>query len=422
MDDPRGRTAEPDPSPRAGPPVPPAAGVPPEDRRVWLTRNLKVVSVVSFLQDTASELLYPFMPIFLTVTLGAPAAVVGIVEGIAEGAASVTKAAAGRLSDRFGRRPLIGAGYGLAALGKVFVALAWAWPVVLAGRCVDRLGKGMRGAPRDALIATEVPPRDRGRAFGFHRTMDTAGAVAGPLLGLAAYHLLDHGLRPLLLLAVVPAVASALCVLAVREPVRADPVVPRGPLGRRRGRPRALPVRYWRVVLLLGLFGLVNFPDALVLLRLHEIGFGVTEVVLAYVGYNLVYAGLSYPAGALADRFSPALVFGTGTAVFAVAYTGLGITGDRVTAWFLIVCYGAFTASTDGVGKAWVSGLLPAGAQGLGQGLFQGITGASVLVAGVWAGLAWGEDGRVPLVVSGCAAAVLSVVVLTGAALRRGAR
>jgi hypothetical protein len=152
----------------------------------WLTRNLKIVSGVSFLQDAASELLYPILPIFLTVTLGAPAAVVGVVEGLAEGAASVTKVAAGRLSDRYPRRRLIATGYGLAALGKVLVAVAWAWPAVLAGRCVDRLGKGVRGAPRDALIAADVPPEARGRAFGFHRAMDTAGAVVGPLIGWPA--------------------------------------------------------------------------------------------------------------------------------------------------------------------------------------------------------------------------------------------
>jgi MFS family permease len=393
------------------------------DRRSWLTRNLKVVSVVSFLQDTASELLYPILPIFLTVTLGAPAAVVGAVEGIAGGVAAVTTMAAGRLSDRFRRRPLIAVGYALAALGKVFVAVAWAWPVVLAGRCVDRLGKGVRGAPRDALIATDVLPEDRGKAFGFHRTMDTAGAVVGPLLGLAAYHLADHRLRPLLVIAVLPAVLSALLVLAIREPgpTRPGPALS-GAAGGRDGRPAPLPAGYWRVILLLGLFGLINFPDALVILRLHEIGFGVTEIVLAYVGYNLVYTALSYPAGALADRFSPAVVFGTGMAVFAVAYAGLGLTDDRLMVWMLIAGYGAFTALTDGVGKAWISGLLPAEVQGSGQGLFQGITGLAVLVAGIWAGLAWGTDGSAPLVISGSLAAVMSIGVLTGAALHRGVR
>ena len=376
----------------------------------WLTHNLKVVSGVSFLQDAASELLYPILPIFLTVTLGAPAAVVGLVEGLAEGAASVTKVVAGRVSDRYRRRPLIGLGYGLAALGKVLIAVAAAWPVVLAGRCVDRLGKGVRGAPRDALIAADVPPAARGRAFGFHRSMDTAGAVAGPLIGLAGYQLLHHHIRPLLMIAVVPAVASVLLVAALREPARS-----REPARQVRWQPRGLPARYWRVVAVLGVFSLVNFPDALLLLRLHDIGFSVPAVIGAYVAYNVVYALLSYPAGALADRLSPAIVFGVGLCVFAVAYTGLGLTRSRPVAWLLIAGYGGYTALTDGVGKAWVSGLLPAVDQGSGQGLFQGLSGLGILAAGVWAGLAWGRDGRLPLLISGVAAAILAGGLLAAA-------
>jgi MFS family permease len=376
----------------------------------WLTRNLKVVSAVSFLQDAASELLYPILPIFLTVTLGAPAAVVGLVEGLAEGAASVTKAAAGGLSDRYRRRPLIGLGYGLAALGKILIAVAVVWPVVLVGRCVDRLGKGVRGAPRDALIAADAPPGARGRAFGFHRSMDTAGAVVGPLIGLAGYQLLNQQIKPLLWIAVVPAVASVLLVAALREPARTIRS------SRRLGwQPRGLPGRFWRVTAALGLFSLVNFPDALLLLRLHDIGFSVQAIILAYVGYNLVYALLSYPAGALTDQLPPAAVFGVGLVFFAVTYAGLGLTRSHLVSWLLIVGYGAFTALTDGVGKAWISNLLPASVQGSGQGVFQGLSGLGVLAAGVWAGLSWGADGTTPLLISGVIGAVFAVGLLTSA-------
>lgn len=162
----------------------------------WLTRNVRVLSAVSFLQDTASELLYPLLPIYLTAVLGAPPSVVGAIEGVAEGAASLTKLASGPLGDRFAKRPLIATGYGMAALGKVMVAAFAAWPGVLAGRVVDRLGKGLRGAPRDALLVTDVDVALRGRVFGFHRAMDTAGAVVGPLIGLAGYELLDHRIAP----------------------------------------------------------------------------------------------------------------------------------------------------------------------------------------------------------------------------------
>ncbi|MEU2610259.1 MFS transporter [Micromonospora sp. NPDC007271] len=371
----------------------------------WLTRNLKVLSGVSLLQDAASELLYPILPIFLTTVLGAPAVVVGAVEGVAEGTAALSKVISGRIADRFHARPMIGLGYGLAALGKVIIAAAVVWPVVLAGRAVDRLGKGIRDAPRDALIATGVPPPVRGRAFGFHRMMDTAGAVIGPLIGLAGYQLLHHHIRPLLIIAVVPAVASVILVAAVREPSRRH----------RTGswRLRHLPSRYWRVVAVLALFSLVNFPDALLLLRLHEIGFSVSAVIGAYVTYNAVYAVLSYPAGVITDRLSPPAVFGAGLVLFALAYTGLGLTRSHTAAWLLLAVYGGFTAFTDGVGKAWISGLLAHHEQGTGQGLFQGVTGLAVLAAGLWAGLAWGHEGTVPLLVSGIAAAVLAAWLLT---------
>ena len=376
----------------------------------WLSRNLLVLSGVSFLQDAASELVYPLLPIFLTTVLGAPAAAVGAVEGLAEGAASVTKLGTGVLGDRWRRRPLIAAGYGLAAVGKLIVALAFAWPVVLAGRVVDRLGKGMRGAPRDALLVEGVPRSARGRAFGVHRTADTLGAVVGPLMGLAGYAALGHRLKPVLLLAVVPAVLSVLLVAAVHE---ATP-----PARRDRSRPawtagvRTLPSGYWRALLPLMVFAAVNFPDALVLLRLHDIGMSVTQVILAYVTFNAVYAAGSFPAGVLADRWHPRCVYAVGLAFFVLGYGGLALVRDHAVAWLLVGLYGMFAALTDGVGKAWVSGLAGSGQQAAAQGVFQGAGGLAVLCAGVWAGLAWGADGQVPLLLAAVVATVVAVVLL----------
>lgn len=196
--------------------------------------------------------------------------------------------------------------------------------------------------------------------------MDTAGAVVGPLVGLAGYQLLHQQIRPLLVIAVAPAVASVLLVAALRDTARTR--APTRPLS---WRLNELPGRYWRVVAVLGVFNLVNFPDALLLLRLHEIGFSVPAIILAYVAYNAVYTLLSYPAGVMADRLCPAAVFGAGLVAFAAAYTGLGLTRNHLAAWLLVTGYGGFTALTDGVGKAWISGLLPSAAQGSGQGLFQ---------------------------------------------------
>ncbi len=375
----------------------------------WLTRNVRVLSAVSFLQDAASELLYPLLPIYLTVVLGAPPAVVGAIEGAAEGAASVTKLAVGPLGDRFAKRPLIATGYGMAALGKVIVAVAVAWQGVLAGRVVDRLGKGLRGVPRDALLVEGLQTSDRGKVFGFHRTMDTMGAVVGPLIGLAGYELLDHRIGPLLYIAIVPAVLSVLLLALVHEKPRTGPRPPRQPIF---AGMRDLPRRFWRVTAVVVGFGLVNFPDALLLLRLNEIGFGVVGVILAYVTYNLVYALASFPAGLLSDRLPRSAVFGFGLLFFAVGYIGLGLTTNHAVAWVLIGVYGLFTACTDGVGKAWVSSLADRDRQATAQGVFQGGSGLAILVAGVWAGLLWGADGQLPLLISGVVGACFAAALL----------
>lgn len=375
-----------------------------------LPRNVKVLSAVSFLQDAASDLVYPVLPLFITQTLGAPPAVLGLIEGIAEGTAAVGKAVSGRLADRFRRKPLITLGYSISALGKPLIAAAGPWGVVLVARFVDRVGKGVRTSPRDALIAADTPPEIRGRAFGFHRAADSAGAVAGPLLGLGLYEALGHHLRPLFLLAAIPALLSVGCIRFVRE--HPPPEGPRFPEARPAIALRELPRGYWRVVALLALFALVNFSDALVLLRANELGLGFVGITLAYALYNLVYSALSLPAGIVSDRRSRRTVFVVGLVPFAVAYVGLGLAGSSVWVWVLLPLYGVFTALTDGVARAWVADLLPERALGTGIGVYQGLTGLGALAAGIWAGLAWGHDGRLPLIVSGAGAAVIGVALL----------
>lgn len=382
-------------------------------RPPWLTPNVRTLSGVSFLQDAASELLYPIMPIFLTVVLGAPAAVVGAVEGLAEGVASLTKLVAGRLADRYPKRPLIGLGYGLAAVGKLIIALASSWPVVLLARGVDRLGKGIRGAPRDALLMEGADPANRGRIFGFHRMADTLGAVVGPAVGLILYEAFSRQIPPLLWVAVIPAVLSALLVAAVREQRKAPGGVVRGAgrttPGAHPASSARLPARLRLLIGGLTVFSLVNFPDALLLLRAHDLGLSTEGVIGAYILYNVAYAALSYPAGALSDRIPRYHVYAIGLVCFAAGYLGLGLIGDPVWVFPVLIVYGGFAAATDGVGKAWVSSLAPAGLQGRAQGLFQGLTGGAILVAGLWAGLAWGDAGQVPLLVSGAVGLVLAV-------------
>lgn len=438
-------------------------------RATWMTRNLLVLTAVSFTQDAASELLYPLLPVLLTGVLAAPPVVLGVIEGLADATAGLSKYVAGRWSDRRGRRRFIAAGYTLAAVGKAVVAAAFAWPLVLVGRVIDRFGKGVRSAPRDALLAEGVPREALGRAFGFHRAGDTAGAVVGPLLGLWALSAMGGDVRAALWWAVVPAVLSAALVAFVRDQrvtVESTPATPAAtaatglldgastsdvtvdaPAGDAAavdvvaGDPVAgdatsasvvrsgdgvsapLPRGFRVVVAMLVAIALVNFSDVLVLLRVSSLGLSVREVVLAYVVFNVVYTLLSYPAGALSDRVPRHVVYALGLVAFGVAYVGLGVVGAAGSAgghavvYGLVAVYGVFPALTDGVGKAWIASIVPRPQLGRAQGVYQACTSGAVLVAGLWAGLLWhvgAGDGAVPLVISGVVAWVAAVALVLG--------
>ena len=384
-------------------------------RARWLTRNLIVLTLVSLTQDAASELVYPLLPLFLTGVLAAPPVVLGLVEGCAEAAAGISKYVAGRWSDSRTRRPFVTSGYAMAAVGKVIVASAYAWPTVLVGRVVDRLGKGVRSAPRDALIAASVPREDLGRAFGFHRMGDSAGAIIGPLLALAGLAALHGNVRAALWWAVIPAVLSTLLTFFVVEKRRTpSPVVAASGTETPAVKPpkSPLPPEFWRVCVVLVGIAIVNFPDALLLLRVSELGFTTTQVVLAYVAYNVVYTLGSYPAGAWSDRLPRPLVYGIGLIAFAVAYAGLGLVGHSAWVFVLVAAYGLFPAFTDGVGKAWISHLVPDEHRGRAQGVFQSLSNGAVFVAGLWAGLTWTLGpgaGVVPLLVSGVCALIAGI-------------
>src|SRR5919204_3656710 len=268
-----------------------------QDARRRLPENVRALSWVSFANDCASELAYPIVPLFLTTTLGAPVAALGLIEGLAEGIAVGLRGIAGRLSDRAGerRRPWIVAGYAVSAAARPVIAPATHWGIVLGGRLADRLGKAGRTAPRDALIRDSTPPELIGAAFGYHRALDTAGAVVGPL---AAVVLLAAGLsfRSVLWVAVVPGFLALLLLRAVREAPRAasEPIVA--------GEAGPLPRSFWIVVAIWVVFSLGNSSDVFLLLRAKELGLGTTMVVLAYAAYNVVYSGLSWPLGAFSDK------------------------------------------------------------------------------------------------------------------------
>jgi MFS family permease len=371
-------------------------------------RNVRALSWVSFANDAASELAYPVVPLFLTVTLGAPVAAVGLIEGLAEGIAVGLRGLSGWLSDRWGERrlPWIVGGYAGSAGGRVIVAAAPAWGWVLLGRVVDRLGKGARTPPRDALIRDSTSPRLLGAAFGYHRALDTAGAVVGPL---AAVALLAAGLsfRGVLWVAVLPGVAALFLLRAVRE---ARPRAKEGAVAEQD--PGPLPRPFWGLLAIWVVFSLGNSSDVFLLLRAKELGLGATLVVLAYALYNLVYAGLSWPLGALSDRRRRESVIAGGLLVFALVYLGFALASAAWAVWPLLALYGVYVAATEGVAKAWVADRVPGRAIGTAFGIFSAASGAALLVASVAAGLLWSHVSPAAPFVLGAVSAGLALLLL----------
>ena len=368
----------------------------------WLTPNLIVLTLVSFTQDAASDLLYPLLPILLTGVIGAAPIALGLIEGCAEAAAGFTKLWAGNKSDYFGRKPFVVAGYTLAGIGKALVVVATAWPLVFFGRVTDRIGKGMRSTPRDALIHDSVPNEHLGKAFGFHRAGDNFGAVVGPLLAIAGLWLLDGDVRAVAQWAIIPALLSGLLTLLIKDKfVRKEKIV------KTFKAKVILPPSLKRSIGILVLIQLTNIPDALLLLRLHDIGLSTTMVVLAYAFANLVATFAAYPAGVIADKFSPQLVYMFGLLTFAIAYCTLGLTQNHHLAFLMLGLYGFFGALTDGVGKSWIARMSQPEHRGRAQGVYQASMNFAILGAGIWGGVLWSRGTtELPLVLAGIGAAL----------------
>lgn len=342
--------------------------------------------------------MYPLMPLFLTGVLATPAIVLGAVEGFAELVAGLSKFYAGRASDRIGRKTLITSGYGLAAIGKVFVASAVAWPMVLFGRAVDRVGKGVRSAPRDAMITSSVEREHFTQALGFHRSADTLGAVVGPIFALIGLSLLNNDVRAVMWWAIVPAVLSMLLTLFIREtkPARTS----------KADLPKVkMPQTFWKAAIPLIVISAINIPDTLLLLRLSQLGVSQTNVVLAYIAFNVVYTLSAYPAGVIASRLPPRIVYAIGMTAFGVTYFAIGQFREQSVWLFVIVAlYGLFPALTDGIGKSLIAMSAPKEMHGQAQGIFQSLAGGSILVAGLWAGAIWtlgSGNGSLPFTTAG---------------------
>ncbi|GBL28228.1 uncharacterized MFS-type transporter MJ1317 [Actinomycetota bacterium] len=380
-------------------------------KKIWLTRNLILLTMVSLAQDAASELLYPLLPILLTGVIGAAPLALGLIEGCAEAAAGFTKLISGKSSDRLGRKPFVVSGYTLAGVGKALVVVATSWPLVFLGRVTDRIGKGMRSAPRDALISDSVDKAHLGKAFGFHRTGDNIGAVIGPGIALIGLAMLDGDVRAVAMWALIPAIISGLLTLFIRE----NFVKPKKIEAKVTVKHPPLPAPLKRSITILVLIQLTNIPDALLLLRLYDIGFSTQSVVLSYMLFSGVTVLAAYPGGAIADRYSPKIVYAVGLMAFAAAYATLGLTQNHTTAIVALAFYGLFPALTDGVGKAWIAGLSEATHRGRAQGVYQASMNFAILGAGIWGGALWSKgDIQWPLIVAAIGAFTGAIVLATG--------
>ena len=361
---------------------------PHDEHRAWRPRgNVLALAAVSFLTDASSEIIAPLLPLFLVGTLGASVQMVGVIEGAAEAVAALLKVASGWWSDRVSRRkPLIVLGYGLASLVRPMVAVAQTGAHVLAIRLTDRVGKGIRGAPRDALLAASVPAEQRGRAFGFHRAADHAGAVVGPLVALACLQWLGMPVRQVFWVAAVPgalAVMVALVLVKEEQPaVRAVPV-------RRPAERVALPTRFWAGIAPVVLFTLGNSTDAFLLLRASQLGVPTALIPLLWVALHVVKSASSTPGGALSDRVGRRPLIVAGWLLYAAVYAGFAVAEAQWHAWALFAVYGAVFGLTEGSEKALVADLVAPAQRGTAFGWYHGLVGAAALPASVLFGYVW---------------------------------
>lgn len=395
-----------------------------------LPRPVILLSWVSFFADVSSEMMYPLIPLFIVGVLGASTTVLGGIEGAAAALVAFMGAWAGLRSDRRRKRvPYVRFGYGLPVLGKALMAFAFGWPMALAGRLVDRLGKGLRGSPRDALIADATDESMRGRAFGFHRAMDTAGAMTGVLLSAAlvwwfigtpkapakdTLHNLPplqsagDGFRLVFGISAVLALISLAITFMVRE---SEPTEDSAKSHAADADGRVLSSSYWRTVSLLLIFALGNSSDAFLLLRASEVGLTPWAVVLAYALYNVTYAVLSYPAGIVSDRLGRWRVIALGWAIYAAAYLGFAFAPGPAI-WFILPLYGIYMALTDGVSKALVIDHAKRTRRGTALGVYYMLVGLATLLGNLIVGFVWHEYGATAALCIGAVCAGVALVLI----------
>ena len=378
-----------------------------------IPRGVWVLGFVSLFMDVSSELIHSLLPVFMVSSLGATALMVGVVEGIAESTALIVKVFSGTLSDYLGRRKgLTVLGYGLGALSKPVFALAFSVSWVLAARFMDRIGKGLRGAPRDALIADLTPPEIRGAAYGLRQSLDTVGAFLGPLLAIGLMIVWAGDFRAVFWFAVIPGVLSvALLVAGVREPE-----APAGP--RRPGSPvqwrmlGELGGAYWWVVVAGGVFTLARFSEACLILRAQQLGLADSYAPLVLVAMNVVYALSAYPLGRLADRMNHKVLLGAGLVVLVLSDLVLAQAQGLTAVAAGVALWGLHMGMTQGLLAAMVAGTAPAHLRGSAFGFFNLASGVAMLIASVLAGLLWDQLGAATTFYAGAVFSALALLLL----------
>ena len=377
-----------------------------------IPRSIWALGLVSLFMDTSSELVHSLLPVFMVSTLGASMTSVGIVEGIAEATALIAKIFSGTLSDHFQKRKLLVAiGYGMAALSKPLFPLANSIPTVLTARFIDRIGKGIRGAPRDALVGDIAPPEIRGACFGLRQSLDTVGAFLGPSLAIAGMLLLANNIRAVMWVAVIPAmIAFLILVFGVKEPEMQHADKSKPPLRIRDI--RHVGSAYWKLVAIAGVLTLARFSEAFLVLKALATGLPIAYVPLVMVVMNVFYSGAAYPAGILSDRVNRKTVLLIGVAFLIAADVVLGYT---TSLWMLALgvgLWGLHMAFTQGLLATMVTDTTPPELRGTAYGVFNLVCGVAMLVASVIAGLLWDQFGPSVMFFTGAAITTVATLAL----------
>jgi MFS family permease len=380
--------------------------------RPAIPRGIWVLGFVSMLMDISSEMVHSLLPMFLVGSLGVSVLVVGLIEGLAEATALIVKVFSGTLSDYLGRRKgLAVLGYALGALSKPLFALSSGAGLVITARLLDRLGKGIRGAPRDALVADIAPPEVRGAAFGLRQSLDTVGAFTGPLLAVGLMLLWANDFRAVFWVAVIPGVLSVLLLMVgVREPERQADAPRSNPINR--ANMRRLSAAYWWVVGIGAVFTLARFSEAFLVLRALQLGVAMAWVPLVMVAMNVVYAASAYPFGWLSDRISHTRLLVAGLLVLVLADAVLATSTDWVSLLLGVALWGVHMGMTQGLLATMVADTAPADLRGTAFGLFNLVSGVAMLIASVLAGWLWDTHGAASTFVAGAVFALSALLLL----------